>query len=144
MMKKFSFWVIIIVLAIVLFIVFRLVIRPEIPSSNEVRDQLLIETPVGTHEDEVRTFIAEHEHWEIRGERMGDISNIDARFRNSERAAGDMSNDSVTRNITVRMDLLRSSILSTNISYAIWRFDEEGRLVDIITRVSDYQLYGWF
>ena len=55
-----------------------------------------------------------------------------------------MSIDMVTNNIQVRMEQYRTGLISARISRAIWRFDEEGRLIDILVDVGDYQLYGWY
>ena len=141
MFKKFLFWVLIIILIVLLPITLRLLTNPRsiADDGNEIRSELLIETPIGTHEDEVRLFIKEHEHWEDLGEFTAGISQIDARY-----IYGNTSNDSETRNIEVRMEKQRAGLTSTEISYAIWRFDEKGKLVDILTQVSVYPLYGWY
>ena len=144
MLKKIIFWIAIVILIIALLVVLRLITNPRSIAYNgaEIREQLLTETPIGTPEENVRVFIEDHEHWEIRREQHGDINEIDSRFRS--RGYGDMTNDMRTKNVTVRMESQRAGLTSREVSYAVWRFDEDGRLVDILTRVSVYQLYGWY
>lgn len=43
-----------------------------------------------------------------------------------------------TYNIEVRMGQQRSGVVSTEISYAIWRFDVDGKLIDIITSIRTH------
>ena len=84
MMKKFLFWILIIIGIILLLIVLRLLTNPRSRTGDEIRNELLLEMPIGTYEDEMRAFIEEHEHWEIqrglldRNEWLA--SEFDARF----------------------------------------------------------------
>ena len=144
MLKKVVLGILIVILVVILFFVFRWVTRPENPSADEVRDQLLIEVPIGSHEDEVRALIESQRHWEITVEReMGisgrDISDI---FRNVDWSGGDMSHDTVVLDIEVDMEVRMEGIFHNSQSYAIWRFDKDGRLVDIITIVRIHN--SWF
>ena len=72
MLKKLVFCILVVILAIILLIVFRLLINPANQSADEIRNHLLIETPVGSCEEEVRAFIMQHDHWQIIVERFGD------------------------------------------------------------------------
>ena len=139
MLRKFICWIFIIAGIILLLIVLRLLTNPRSRTGDEIRNELLIETPIGSYEEEVIEFIKRHDHWEFHRERLGTFGNgIDARFR-----YGDMNNDSQRRNIEVIMESHRTGIVSTRVSRAIWRLDE-GRLVDIPVLVGNHQFYGLY
>ena len=125
--------------AIVIFIILRLLTNPRSIANDgaEIRNTLLIEMPIGSTEEKVLLFIEQHNHWEIRRRTFG--AGLPVWFE-----YGEMSIDVETYNILVRMESQRAGLSSREISYAIWRFDEDGLLIDILTNVSIYQYYGWF
>ena len=144
-MRKFILWAGILIIAVIILIFLRLLTNPRSIANDgaEIREQFLTETPIGIHIDDLRLFIEQHSHWEIRSEGDGTVSGaIPGRFRNS--GYGEIPIDVKTYNIHVRMESQRAGLTSREVSYAIWRFDGDGQLVDILTHVSVYRYYGWF
>ena len=142
MARRIIFWLVLTILIIALLIVLRLITNPRsiVDDGAEIREILLMATPIGSTEEEVMLFIDKHSHWEIRRRTFGTFGNgLPIWFE-----YGDMAIDKETDNIQVRMESQRSGLTSREISYAIWRFDENGRLIDILTQVSVYQYYNWF
>ena len=142
MFKKFVFSLLFVILAVALLFgiwLLTIFIRPQMPSAEEIRDQLLVETPIGTHKDEVRVFIEQHDHWQIIVERFEEGSDISEHYRlaRSDWSANDLSIETVVLDIEVDMEM-REGVYMNDHSSAIWRFDEAGILVDIVTFVTPH------
>jgi len=77
---------------------------------EEIREQLLLETPIGTHIEDVSSFVDKNEDWNL----------IPTMY---------------PYRVWVHLGGYRYFVFWTDVS-ANWRFDEEFRLVDIVVRKS--------
>lgn len=134
-MRKILFYAVIVVVIVLLILVFWNKFNPRLFSASEIRDNLLVETPVGTHVDELRNFLDNHESWSFIQERYRDFNEINRLFQRTEWSFGDLNNYDVMLGIEAWSDAQRVDFFNESITSIIWRFDEDGRLVDIITSI---------
>ena len=124
---------------------------PSMPPAYEIREQLLIETPIGSTEEEVRVFIAGQEDWvdwsdfminNEWGDRVSDDQDdiLIREFLEMESLRHDVSHldaleEGVRMEIRLRMESKVENWHSSAQSFGYWRFDENGILVDVVTRI---------